>query len=373
MSAPQAAGRPAPGRTGSAAPHSCSLAVIAILLAACLGGCGGDLARTAPYRVRPDSVDPGNLRGPFTGRVVDAASDEPVAGALVYATWTLTTGYGVTAPGGVIEEVVSTDTDGRYRIPRLDELPGGGSVRLTDFDLVIYKRGYVAYRSDRRFFDLGPRQDFAQLRNQVELERWRDDYSHLRHIRYVGGGAALSALTAWENAEAAAELSGIKSGQTTRIASDFGVGRSQTVVAAQLLSEKDVKDITEFDGNFETGPLGDEPDTDVYSSQHFKALGRPQSYDVAVRLWKLPADAADKRYQDITALLPQVEQTDDIADQSFRASEGAIVAVGFIDRKLGVVVMINCGQSQCDEDDDITRLGRRTHAALQRLMPGGVR
>ncbi|MBT8495745.1 MAG: hypothetical protein KJO07_22035, partial [Deltaproteobacteria bacterium] len=295
--------------------------------------------------------------------------------ALVYATWTLTTGYGVVAPGGVKEVVVSTDSDGRYRIGSMAELPSTGSQRLTDFHLVVYKRGYVAYRSDRRFFDLGPRRDFAQLRNEVKLERWREEYSHMRHLRYVGGGAALSALTAWEAAEAAAELSGQKGGQRTRIAASFSpFGRSQAVVAAQLLSDADINRITKFDGKFETGPLGDEPDTKAYSSQHFKALGRQQSFDIALRLWKLSPKGAEKRYADIVELLPKVDATDEIADKSFRASEGSIYAVGFVDLRLGAVVMINCGQAQCSSDSQVVELARIAYDNLKRLMPAkGVR
>ncbi len=345
------------------------LAVALATLTAVLG-CQPGAVRTAPFRVRPDSVDPGSLRGPFTGRVTDAASGEPIPGALVYATWTFTTGYGVISPGGVREVVASTDSDGRYRIDRLGDVPSGGSIRLTDFQLVIYKRGYVAYRSDRRFFDLGPRRDFAQLRNDVALERWRNEFSHLRHLRYIGGGVALAALTRWEADEASAELSGVKTGQSTRIATDFTPQvRSQSVVAAQLLSEKEVKEVTGFDGSFETGPLGDEPDTHAYSSQHFKALGRPQTFDLALRLWKLEGASADKRYSDITELLPDVDKANEIGDQSFRAQEGSIFAVGFLDRSMGTVVMITCGQGLCDSEDTVVKLGRVAHDRLRRLMP----
>ena len=194
--------------------------------------------------------------------------------------------------------------------------------------------------------------------------------SDLQHRRYIGGGAALSALTRWEADEAAAELTGAKSGQTTRIAADFTPQvRSQSVVAAQLLNDKEVKEITGFDGNFETGPLGDEPDTSAYSSQHFKALGRPQSFDIALRLWKLSADGAEKRYADITELLPKVDKVNEIADQSFRASEGSIFAVGFLDRRLGAVLMLTCGQAQCDSEEAVVKLARTAHESLKRLMP----
>ena len=50
--------------------------------------------------------------------------------------------------------------------------------------------------------------DFAQRENQVLLERWRSELSHARHLRFVGGGTAVAALTQWELADASAELDG---------------------------------------------------------------------------------------------------------------------------------------------------------------------
>jgi hypothetical protein len=85
-----------------------------------------------------------------------------------------------------------------------DGIPAGA--RLADFRLLIYKRGFVAYRSDRRFADFGQRHDFAQRDNFVELERWRPDHSHARHLRFVGGGGVIAAVTGWETDEAIAEL-----------------------------------------------------------------------------------------------------------------------------------------------------------------------
>ncbi|HLU65606.1 MAG TPA: carboxypeptidase-like regulatory domain-containing protein, partial [Kofleriaceae bacterium] len=261
-----------PHRSAAAARRAhAGRALAAAALAALALACQRPPVRTAPFRDRPDSVKPGSLLGPFDGRVVDAGNGDPVSGALVYATWTFQSGYGLHAPSGYREAVASTDAGGRYRIPALEDLPD--DAHLTDFYLVIYKRGYVAYRSDRRFDDLGPRLDFAQRHNLVRLERWRSDYSHVRHVRYVGGGPAIAALTAWESEEAAAELSGLKEGP--RVATDFVIGAG-TITASQLVSEDDIRKLTGFDGSFETGPLGDEPDTDVYSSQHFRALGQPE-------------------------------------------------------------------------------------------------
>ena len=329
--------------------------------------CQAQVVRTAPFRERPDSVRAGSLGGPFDGEVVEATTGRPIAGALIYATWSLQSGYGMNRPGGHHEIVVSSDAEGKYTIPRLAISTERG-VRVTDFYLVVYKRGYVAYRSDRRFSDLGPRRDFAQSRNRIELERWRDEYSHARHLRFIGGGPAISALTRWEADEAAAELSSGGPGAIRH--SDIVPPQTGTyLVAAQLLTADDVKKITGFDGEFESGPLSDEPDTASYSSQHLKALRRPENYDLALRLWRLEGDQALARYRSLVESLPGVEETNEIADQSLRATEGNIFGISFVDVQRKVVVLLTCGQGQCDSADVAARLGQHVHRRMVELWP----
>ncbi len=336
-----------------------------------LSGCPSKQVRTAPFRARPDSTAPGDLRGPFDGKVVDGANGRPVAGAMVYATWTLENGYGVARPAGFREFVTSTDANGSYEIPTIADTPSAttgktGAARLTSFQLVIYKRGFVGYRSDRRFADMGTRLDFAQRHNRVELERWRSDYSHARHLRYIGGGPAIASLTVWEAEEAAAELNG---GVATRITSDLTPRGSSQLVAAQLISTDEVKAITGYDGAFETGPLGDDPDTVAYSSQHFKALGRPETYDLAVRLWLLTPGKAQERYGQLVDTLPGVDEVDEIANRSLRAEEGKILGVAFLDGNRGMVALVTCGQTQCSSIEQVVAIARKMFANAKELWP----
>ena len=323
--------------------------------------------RTAPFRVRPDAAEAGSLRGPFTGRVVDATTHAPVAGALVYAAWTLERGGGFIQPAGSKEYVGSTDAGGNYRVPGLAEIPPG--VRVTEFALLVYKRGFIAYRSDRRFTDLGPRFDFAQTDNQILLERWRNELSHARHLRFVGSGTAVQALTQWELADASAELEGTRqSGQDLRP----GRGEGPYVVAAQLLTENDIKGRTRYNGEFETGPLSDEPDTATYSSQHFKALGRGETWDVAIRVWRLDAAKAQERYDELLTQLPGIVEKDELASRSFQATENDIRGVGFFDGPRGIVVLITCGVSQCTSADDTASLANTVYTKLKSLVPAGL-
>ena len=320
--------------------------------------------RVATFRARPDDVVAGRLDGPFTGRVVDAANQTPVTGALVYASWSYQRGYGLAVAAGTREAVVSTDATGTYTVPKAVAPPAGA--RLTDFRLVIYKRGFVAYRSDRRFADFGARRDFAQRDNLVELERWRPDHSHARHLRFVGGGSVISAVTGWE-----ADLAITEQTEPAAIP-PAGAGDGPNLVAAQLLTENDIKSRTDYDGRFETGPLGDEPDTGSYSSQQFKALSRGESWDVAVRMWRLGPAAAVDRYDELRSGLPDVDERDEIGSRSLRAIEADIYGVAFLDGQRGLVVLITCGKSQCSSTEDVAVLGKIIHGRIKALWPLGA-
>ena len=353
-------------KTGRSLSNLVHRLAISVVLAALGAACVESAVRTAPFRSRPDDTQPGALAGPFTGRVIDATTKAAVAGALVYGAWTLERGTALAEPAGSREFVGSSDAAGNYKVPTLGDLPRG--VRVTEFTLLVYKRGFIAYRSDRRFDDLGLRMDFAQHANQVMLERWRTDLSHARHLRFVGSGTAVAALTQWELADASAELDGKKPGD-----GDIRPGRGEGtyVVAAQLLTDVDIKNRTRYDGGFETGPLSDEPDTATYSSQHFKALGRPEEWDVAIRLWRLDPTKAQAQYEELLGQLPKIIEKDDIATRSFLSSEEKIRAFGFVDTPRGVVVMINCGVSQCTTIEDATALARIAYDRVKALLPAG--
>jgi hypothetical protein len=354
-------------RAGSVIANLAHRLAICALLASVVASsaCVETAIRTAPFRARPDSADAGSLQGPFSGRVVDATTHAAIAGALVYAVWTFERGTGLAEPAGAKELVGSTDAAGYYKVPRLSRIPRGA--RATELTLLIYKRGFIAYRSDRRFSDLGARMDFAQTDNQVLLERWRNELSHARHLRFVGSGAAVAALTQWELGDASAELDG----RRPRDADDLrpGRGAGQYVVAAQLLTETDIKARTKYDGGFETGPLSDEPDTATYSSQHFKALGRPETWDVALRVWRLDRVKAQERYDELLTQLPGLTEKDDIASRSFVATENEIRGVGFLDAPRGIVVLLTCGSSQCSSPDDALSLGQTIYTRVKSLLP----
>ncbi len=358
-------GRVCNARSSLLRPGAPVVKFVAISMCLVLAACAETSVRKAPFRVRPDAPQAGSLEGPFTGRVLDATTHQPVAGALIYGTWALERGAGLPEPAGAREFVGSTDAAGYYKVPTLGTPPRG--TRVTEFTLLVYKRGFIAYRSDRRFTDLGPRMDFAQQDNQVLLERWRTELSHSRHLRFVGSGTAVAALTSWELADASAELDGKRpSGEDTRLAGGI---EGQYVVAAQLLTEGDIKTRTKYDGSFETGPLSDEPDTATYSSQHFKAQGRPETFDVALRMWRLEAGKAQERYEELLTQLPGITEKDDVGSRSFVAAEGDIRGVGVLDAPRGTVFLITCGSNQCTSVDDAVALAKIVYDRLKVLVP----
>ena len=125
------------------------------------------------------------------------------------ACWAFEVGRGLTAPAGGSVTTVATDNDGRYLVDRLSDTPTARA-RVTSVTLVVYQRGYVAYRSDRVFDNaLGgarARTDFCQHNNVVKLERWTRALSHVKHVRFVGGSGALKRALGNEVVEASLEL-----------------------------------------------------------------------------------------------------------------------------------------------------------------------
>lgn len=339
-----------------------------VLLIGALGACQHrGVSLPAPYRLSTGQTAAGSLAGPFTGKILDAATGEPISGALVQVTWEFAAG-GFSEPAGSQTSVVSSDAAGDYQIAAIN-VPRGK--RLVDAVLVVYKRGYVAYRSDRRFEDLGSRRDFVQKGLAVALTRWNDRYSHARHVRYLGGGEALTALSRWEFEAAAMELSGQRVVDGTALAAGARAFEGTLVIAAQLIAEADIKATTGFDGTFETGPLEDEPDTEIYSSQHFQAVGRPDRYDLAIRQWRFAGPEAAAFFLELKTRLKGTELTG-LASQAFTATEGDIAGAGFLDASRGLVVLLTCGNALCVDGSAVTQLAELAHQRIVKALPSAT-
>jgi hypothetical protein len=324
----------------------------------------------APFSVRPDSVRPADLLGPYDGIVLDTDSERPIAGALVAASWAFERGIGLRAPAGAREVVVETGADGRYTIPRLDDLPGGASARIRRFTLIVYHRGHVGWRSDRMFPSRAARRDFSQRGARIRLERWQPQLGHAEHLVFLGGGTKVQTASAWELQPAALELEGERpaAARVETGAPTAPLGTTKTPLdVSHLLSDDEIRGVTGYVGKFEDGKLTDLPTTEFYDSRHFKAVGKPESYDVGLRVWRLGPAAAEVQYGKLMTTLPEARATDEVGDASFRARSGGIAALVYLVRERGVVVSMTCGGSQCPEPGQLTKLAKLVESRLPEL------
>jgi hypothetical protein len=332
----------------------------------------------ASFSVRPDSVRPADLLGPYDGIVVDADSDRPIAGALVAGSWAFERGVGFHAPAGAREAIVETGADGRYTIPALTDLPEGASARVRRFTLIVYHRGHVGWRSDRLFPGRELRRDFTQRGARVRLERWQSQLGHAEHAVFLGGGARVQKAAAWELQAAALELDGERATARARTEAAPAVAPAISALPldiSHLLTDDEIRGVTGYVGKFEDGKLTDLPTTEFYDSRHFKAVGKPESYDVGLRVWRLGTAAAEVQYGKLMSALPDARTTDEVGDGSFRAKSGGIAGLVYLVRERGVVVSMTCGASQCPEPGQLGKLAKLVESRLPELpepaAPGG--
>lgn len=346
----------------------------ALALVALTCACG-PIVKQAAFSERPETVRPGSLLGPFEGRVVERDTGRPIEGALVRASWLFERGIGSPVAYDARTYPTATDPDGRYVVPRLRDLPAGLSARLARFTLTVYRKGFVIYRSDRVFSGARPRIDFAQYDNLVRLARWSPGMSHARHLLFGGGHLAFGPAMAEERAAAAAELARGEDDvpgedQRPALAPDAPEPAPDAREAPELLSEDDVREVTGFSGRFVRAPLNDP--SDATSTAHFRAVDKPERFDVAVRLWRLEPDALAEKFEALKQTLPQVRDLSEPGDRAFMAAQDDIRGLGFLDAATGSVVLLTCGTDLCRSEDHLSRLARRVAERLSGEAPASL-
>ncbi len=328
----------------------------------------------------PGSVLAGDLHGPFTGRVIDRGTGRPVAGARVVVTWLYRRGVGSASPAGFVRYVGKTDGDGRYRVPSVRELsqvglkpvrlegrlvpaPGdrgpGGRGKLAAIRLLVYRRGYVAYRSDRVFPEGRPRLDFTQLNNKVALDKFSEEVSRLAHVRFIGDVRALGADGQGELEAASEELSGRRVAHRQR--------SMPAIDASKLLDESDLDVLFGDKLVFRVGRLATMKRTPDADSIHFEAVGKPQTFDFALRIWRLPGSGLKAFYEKLMRSYPGSRSRDQVGDHSFAAGNGRILAHVFMDRAHGVVVAATCGKNLCKDQTGLLKAVRLVQGRLDRI------
>jgi hypothetical protein len=133
----------------------------------------------------------GEQRFVVKGRVVEADTGNPVAGASIAIQWTGTKLEAMIAPyaSGTygIEQAESTsDEDGYFEIPKYF---------LKSFNMGVYKKGYICWSSDSIFrkgldidkYDRIKKRSWFRVKNGmiIKLERFSKDYPPLQHASYV--------------------------------------------------------------------------------------------------------------------------------------------------------------------------------------------
>lgn len=341
--------------------------IVGAALVSILSGCGPTIGQ-APFSVRPDTLQPGDLLGPFDGMVIDTETERPIAGATVVGSWAFESGIGLRGPAGTREATVETAADGRYRIESPNDVPTGGSMRLRRFTLIVYRRGYVGYRSDFKF-NGDQRHDFSQHANKVRLEKWQPSFEHREHMAFVGGSQAIAKAIAWEAQPASLENEGVAVPHVAETAGEKApaLERQTLLDASPLLSSEEVKGVTGYAGEFEVGRLLDHVRSDVYDSKHFKAKDKPEAFDVAVRVWASAPAAAEAQFRQLSTELPAPVPTEEIGDKSVRARGGDVLGLAFLLRERGLVVQISCGKSQCTEVGMVLRLAKLVESHIGEL------
>ncbi|MCR9165442.1 MAG: hypothetical protein ACE37F_11880 [Nannocystaceae bacterium] len=327
--------------------------VFATTLAALLG-CS-PIVREAEFVGARDQVTDVSLEGPFDGQIVDATTSEPIQGASVVGVWSYDQGDGLLGPAGSESVLVKTDQAGRYRIPEAPLKVRGPGVRLVAFELVAYKRGYVAYRSDAVMAG-GARTDFTLRQNRIELDKWRESDSHADHLLFLAAPPVIQQLTKWERDQANLDLyralggAGAGAGPT---APGDGEPTSEETPTLELLDARgllppdEVRRRTGYADAFDVKDLADLARTHFYHGVHLQAVDRDETFDIAYRVWKSPPGGLDSVQETFEATLPGVEQSSEITDQTWVFDSDDVRAVAFLDPEASVGLLLTCGVQQC--------------------------
>jgi hypothetical protein len=334
--------------------------IVSATLLATLTACS-PIVRDAAFVGARDQVADVTLEGPFDGQVVDATTAEPIAGAVVVGVWSYDQGDGLLGPAGSETIEVKTDQAGRYRIPKAPMKVRGTAVRLVSFELVAYKRGYVAYRSDAEI-DGGARTDFTLRQNRIELDKWRESDSHAEHLLFLAAPPEVQQLTKWERDQANMDLyralGGAGAGAGAEGPAGEGPGGNdgtpaeetpamQQLDARGILPPDEVRRRTGYADAFDIKDLGDLARTHFYHGVHLQALDRDETFDVAFRVWQDPPGGLATVQETFEATLPGVEPTTEITDQTWVFDSEDVRAVAFLDPETSVGLLLTCGVQQC--------------------------
>ncbi|MEZ4450074.1 MAG: hypothetical protein R3B09_11410 [Nannocystaceae bacterium] len=344
-------------------------------------GCA-PLVRPANFVGARDQVTDVSLVGPFDGQVVDAATGEPIADATVVGVWSYDRGDGFIGPYGSETHEGKTDAAGRYRVPKAARATRGSTVRLVAFNLVIYKRGYVGYRSESTL-EGEARGDFAVRHNKIELRKWRESDSHAAHLAYLAPPRAIQGLVGWEQELANLDLYREQGGDL-RGAPLPAAGATTTSTpkrkanewldASKLIAPAEIRQRTRTQDRFEVEDSKDLDRTNFYHGVHFQAIDRDETHDIAIRIWQAPPGGMKPVVETIEATMPGATKSQEITKQTWTLEVEGVYGVAFVDDATQTGVLLTCGDSQCADLETAILLARELLRNLDRLgaVPQGT-
>jgi len=343
--------------------------VLALLVSV---GCAPQV-RPATFVGARDQVTDASLLGPFDGQVLDATTGEPIADAVVVGVWAYDRGDGFIGPYGSETYSTTTDAAGRYRIapPRLDQR--ASALRLVSFHIVVYKRGFLGYRSDA-LNEGGTRPDFVVRHNRVELRKWRETDSHADHLLFLAAPKALRRTTLWEqdlaNLDLFRQLGGagpVAAGPAPSKTPQAPTREPEWLDASGALTIDEVRTRTHYADPFDLEDLTDLERTDFYHGVHLRARGRDEPWDVAYRVWRDPPGGMDPVVSTIQETMAGVKPSAEITPETWLLTAEGVQAVAFVDREAKVGVLLSCGDQQCPDIETAIILAKAVHRNLDRL------
>lgn len=171
----------------------------------------------------------------YTGAVVDAETGKPIDGAVVLAEWTIKTGppgLATTKTYKLVE--TTTNKKGKFRVF------GVLNPFVNPPLLVVYKKGYVAWRSDFIFPDYAKREDFHL--EKIKLEHFSKRYSHSRHIIFfqadldLNSSSKLYQAYSWEDHLASKEEELLRKKRKAKKTGTYSEKELWTEIADELYS-----------------------------------------------------------------------------------------------------------------------------------------
>jgi hypothetical protein len=163
----------------------------------------------------------------------------------------------------------------------------------------------------------------------------------------------------WELHAAQAEIEGVDTEQ---------VAREKLLDASALMTTDDLEELLDADPtDYETKRLAALAQTRTTDSRHFRAVGKPETHDLAYRVWKLDSSLVGQQYRQLMQSYPKTRPVDQVGTRSFTAQSPGILAHVFMDKKHSVVLSLTCGIKLCSDQKAVRKVAKLLHSRLDLL------